>query len=179
MQQLGPKVGVPIILTQHMPASFTPILAQHLDKLGIPCAEARDGDMLQPGRILLAPGDRHLLVRRHGTGLAAQLSDDPPENFCRPSVDPMLRSACAAVDGRVLVAMLTGMGQDGLAGSKQVVEAGGAVVAQDEASSVVWGMPGAVARAGLAHAVVPLSGIGARLLAMLGADSARPQRPRT
>lgn len=172
VQQLGPHVGVPIVLTQHMPASFTAILAQHLDKLGIPCGEARDGEALLPGRMLLAPGNRHLLVERAGGALMARLSDGPAENYCRPSVDPMLRSACAATDGRVLVAMLTGMGQDGLLGTRTVVESGGALVAQDEATSVVWGMPGAVARAGLAHAVLPLPRMGAKLLAMLEGSSA-------
>ncbi len=101
------------------------------------------------GRIYLAPGDKHLLVEGNRSALRARLTVDPPENFCRPSVDPMLRSAAAACEGRVLVAMLTGMGRDGLEGTKRVIETGGAAVAQDEASSVVWGMPGAVARAGL------------------------------
>ncbi len=169
VQSLSPNLLVPVVLTQHMPPAFTSILAQHIDRLGVlPCAEAKDGDAILPGRILLAPGDRHLMVCRKGFGLVAQLSDAPPENFCRPAVDPMLRTACDAVDGRVLVAMLTGMGQDGLLGARKIIEAGGALVAQDEGSSVVWGMPGAVARAGLAHAVLPLSQIGAKLLAMIG-----------
>ena len=167
VQQIGPRFPLPIVLTQHMPASFTPILAQQLDRLGLPCSEAREGDKLVPGRILLAPGDRHLLIRRGGIGMTAQISDGPPENFCRPSVDPMLRSSCEAADGRVLTVILTGMGQDGLQGSRQVVQAGGSVIAQDEATSVVWGMPGAVTRAGLAHAVLPLSKIGAKLASML------------
>ncbi len=168
VQSLPPTLGVPIVLTQHMPPAFTTILAQHIDKLGIlPCAEARDGDALVPGRILLAPGNRHLLVRRSGGSMVARLSDAPPENFCRPAVDPMLRSACEATGGRMLVAMLTGMGQDGLLGSRQVVEAGGTLVAQDEATSVVWGMPGAVARAGLAHAVLPLPQLGAKIASLI------------
>jgi two-component system chemotaxis response regulator CheB len=176
VQSLSPKMPVPVILTQHMPPAFTPILAQHIDKLGIlPCAEAKDGDALLPGKILLAPGDRHLLIRRQGTKLVAHISDAPPENFCRPAVDPMLRSACEAMGGRVLVAMLTGMGQDGLLGTRKIIEAGGALVAQDEASSVVWGMPGAVVRAGLAHAVLPLPQIGAKLMAMLGAAPGAPR----
>jgi len=169
VQSLSPKLPVPVVLTQHMPPAFTPILAQHIDKLGIlPCAEAKEGDALVPGKILLAPGDRHLLVRRQGARLVAHISDTPPENYCRPAVDPMLRSACEAMGGRVLVAMLTGMGHDGLAGTRKIIEAGGALVAQDEASSVVWGMPGAVVRAGLAHAVLPLPQIGAKLMALLG-----------
>ena len=102
--------------------------------------------------------------------LKARLSNEPPENFCRPAVDPMLRSASAAVDGRVLVVMLTGMGQDGLAGTRGVVEAGGTALAQDEATSVVWGMPGAVARAGLCHAVLPLPKLPAKILELLRAS---------
>jgi two-component system chemotaxis response regulator CheB len=169
VQGLGATLPVPAVLTQHMPRTFTPILAEHISKLGgPPCAEAQHGEMLRAGRIYLAPGDRHLLVERASGGLQAQLSDDPPENFCRPSVDPMLRSAAAACDGRVLVAMLTGMGHDGLAGTRRVVDAGGTAVAQDEGTSVVWGMPGAVAQAGLCHAVLPLPEIASKLRAMLG-----------
>jgi len=138
----------------------------------MPCAEARDGEALVGGRIYLAPGDRHLKVEGGRTGLRARVTSDPPENFCRPSVDPMLRSAAVACDGHVLVAMLTGMGRDGLAGTMKVIEAGGAAVGQDEASSVVWGMPGAIAQAGLCHAVLPLSKIAPKLLEML--KGARP-----
>ncbi len=173
VQALRPNLRIPVVITQHMPATFTPILAQHIDKLGVlPCAEAQDGEPILPGRIFLAPGARHLLVQKRGTRLVAQLSDGPAEHFCRPAVDPMLRSASTALGGRVLVAMLTGMGQDGLAGARQVVAEGGGVVAQNEATSVVWGMPGAVAKAGLACAVLPLSQIAARLLAMIDAQPA-------
>ncbi len=164
MQGLGKSVPVPVVLTQHMPAAFTPILADHLNRIGgPPCAEARDGDVLEPGRAYLAPGDRHLLVEGTPGALRARLSDGPQENFCRPSVDPMLRSATQVCGGRVLVAMLTGMGHDGLAGSKLVVAAGGSVIAQDEASSVVWGMPGAVAQAGLCCHVLPMSAIAGKI----------------
>lgn len=169
VQGLGASLPVPAVLTQHMPRTFTPILAEHISKLGaLPCAEAQHGETLRPGRIYLAPGDRHLLVERVGTTLQARLSDEPPENFCRPSVDPMLRSASAACDGRVLVAMLTGMGHDGLAGTRRVIEAGGTAVAQDEGTSVVWGMPGVVAEAGLCHAVLPLPEIAPKLRGLLG-----------
>jgi two-component system chemotaxis response regulator CheB len=168
VQGLGRSVGVPVLMTQHMPATFTPILAEHLNRLGMmPCAEARDGESLVAGRIYLAPGDRHLKVEGGRGGLRARVTMEPPENFCRPSVDPMLRSATIACDGRVLVAMLTGMGRDGLAGTEKVIEAGGAAVGQDEASSVVWGMPGAIALAGLCHAVLPLPKIAPKLLGML------------
>ena len=168
IQGIGPNVPVPVVITQHMPASFTPMLAAHIDRLGIlPCAEAQDGEPLLPGRIHLAPGDRHLLVRETGGVLRAHLSADPPENYCRPSADPMLRSASDACGGRVLVTMLTGMGQDGLAGTRHVVENGGVAIAQDEATSVVWGMPGAIARAGLCHAVLPLPRIALKLRELL------------
>lgn len=170
---LGRTVTVPVVVTQHMPATFTPILAEHITRLGfMPCAEARDGEELAPGRAYLAPGDRHLLVEGGRAGLRARLTTEPPENFCRPSVDPMLRSATAACEGRVLVAILTGMGHDGLEGTRRVVEAGGCAVGQDEASSVVWGMPGAVAQAGLCHAVLPLPMISMKLLDLL--KGARP-----
>ncbi len=149
-----------------MPAGFTALLADHLDRLGkLRCAEARDGELLKAGRLYLAPGDRHLLVKETTQGLAVQLSDGPPENFCRPAVDPLLRSLVAACGGRLAGAILTGMGHDGLAGCRAVSAAGGTVLAQDEASSVVWGMPGAVAKAGLASLLAPPEEIAMRLLA--------------
>lgn len=168
IQALGPRLPVPVVLTQHMPATFTPILAEHITRLGaMPCAEAKDREPLLPGRIYLAPGDRHLVIEGTPGALRARLTEDPPENFCRPSVDPMLRSAAAACAGRVLVVMLTGMGHDGLAGTRLVVTAGGAAIAQDEATSVVWGMPGAIAQAGLCQNVLPLPAIAPRVLALL------------
>lgn len=164
IQGLGAQLPVPLVLTQHMPATFTPILAEHLNRIGAaPCTEARDGEALEPGRAYLAPGDRHLLVEGAPGALRARLSSGPAENFCRPSVDPMLRSATQACGGRVLVVMLTGMGHDGLAGARQLVAAGGGVIAQDEATSVVWGMPGAVAQSGLADAVLSLDALAAEV----------------
>jgi two-component system, chemotaxis family, protein-glutamate methylesterase/glutaminase len=157
VQGFGKAVPVPVILTQHMPAAFTPLMAAHLDKLGsLPCAEARDGEPLQPGHLYVAPGNRHLLVEGVAGRLRARLTNGPPENFCRPAVDPMLRSAVGCCGGRVLVVMLTGMGHDGLTGTRDVIAAGGAALAQDEATSVVWGMPGAIAQGGLCHKVLPL-----------------------
>jgi two-component system chemotaxis response regulator CheB len=168
VKDLGLSVNVPVVMTQHMPASFTPLLAAHINRLGfLPCAEAQDQEPLRPGRIYLAPGDRHLIVEGPTCMLRARLSSAPPENFCRPSVDPMLRSAAAATDGRVLVAMLTGMGHDGLAGTRAVVDAGGAAIAQDADSSIVWGMPGAIAQAGLCHAILPLHHMAAKLIELL------------
>jgi two-component system chemotaxis response regulator CheB len=164
--RLDRPLGVPVVVVQHMPAGFTALLADHLNRLGkLPCAEARDGEALRPGRLYLAAGDRHLLVEEGPQGFVARLSDGPPENFCRPAVDPLLRSLQACCGGRVLTAILTGMGQDGLQGARGLRAAGGTVLAQDEASSVVWGMPGAVARAGLAEALLPPEEIAARILA--------------
>ena len=157
---------VPVLVVQHMPAGFTALLADHLNRLGrLPCSEAREGEPLLPGRLYLAPGDRHLMTKDGPGGLVAHLSDGPAENFCRPALDPLLRSLVAVHGGRVLAVILTGMGQDGLAGCKALAAAGGAILAQDEASSVVWGMPGAVARAGLAAALAPPDAIEARLMA--------------
>jgi two-component system, chemotaxis family, protein-glutamate methylesterase/glutaminase len=151
-----------------MPAGFTAMLADHLGRLGgPPAAEARDGEMLRPGRLYVAPGDRHLLVEAGAGGLVARLNTDPAENFCRPAVDPMLRSAVAACEGRVMAVVLTGMGQDGMLGCKSVAAAGGLVLAQDEASSVVWGMPGAVAKAGLAQFLAPPEQLADKALAYL------------
>lgn len=156
---LGAGFPLPLLIVQHMPPAFTTMLASHLNRLGaLPCVEATDGAAVEPGRILLAPGNRHMVAERTRTGLVVRLTDGPPENFCRPAVDPLLRSL-AASEARTLAAILTGMGSDGLAGARTLVDSGGGVIAQDEASSVVWGMPGAVAKAGLCHAVLPLDGI--------------------
>jgi two-component system chemotaxis response regulator CheB len=167
-QGLGRAVHVPVVVTQHMPPTFTPILADHITRLGqMTCTEAQDGEPLLPGRAYLAPGDRHLLVDGNRAMLRSRVTSDPPENFCRPAVDPMLRSAAVACEGRVLVAMLTGMGHDGLDGTKRVIQAGGCAIGQDEPTSIVWGMPGAVAQAGLCHAVLPLPKIALKLLELL------------
>ncbi|HUJ99160.1 MAG TPA: chemotaxis response regulator protein-glutamate methylesterase [Stellaceae bacterium] len=154
-------VKQPIFITQHMPATFTTILAEHLARAsGYPAAEGVDGEPVRGGRIYVAPGDFHMTVQAERGEKVVRLTKTPPENFCRPSVDPMLRSLAAAYGARVLTLILTGMGHDGLAGGRAVVEAGGTVIAQDEASSVVWGMPGSVAMAGLCSAVLPLDEIG-------------------
>ncbi len=167
VRALSPALPVPVVAVQHMPKGFTAMLADHLSRLDtLPAAEARDGEALLAGRLYLAPGDRHLLIERGaGGGLVARLDDGPAENFCRPAVDPTLRSLSRALDGQVLAVILTGMGHDGLEGCRDLVAAGGAVLAQDEASSVVWGMPGAVARAGLAEALLPPAELAARILA--------------
>lgn len=154
----------PIFITQHMPATFTPILAEHLSRAsGWDCREGKDGEAVTPNRIYLAPGNYHMVVEVEGGRKIIRLNQNPPENFCRPSVDPMLRSLAKAYGSRLLVMMLTGMGKDGQAGAEVAVQAGGTVAAQDEETSVVWGMPGAVATAGLCSAVLPLDRLSAYL----------------
>jgi len=147
----------PIVITQHMPPTFTTILAKHIkESSGRPCSEGRDGEPMAPGHIYLAPGDFHMTIEARGATNVIRLNQDPPENFCRPAVDPMFRSLAKIFGNRVLSVILTGMGSDGCKGANDIVSAGGTVIAQDEESSVVWGMPGAVATAGLCSAVVPL-----------------------
>ncbi|MEO9903572.1 chemotaxis response regulator protein-glutamate methylesterase [Nisaea sp.] len=161
LTDLTKTIKQPILVTQHMPPTFTTILAEHITKTsGWVCAEAKSGDVVSPGRIYLAPGGYHMTVKTDGAEKVIALNQDPPENFCRPAVDPMMRSLIKSY-GRVLAVILTGMGHDGREGCRAVVEAGGDVVAQDEHSSVVWGMPGAVAQAGLCCEVLPVSDIGA------------------
>ncbi|WP_349593638.1 chemotaxis protein CheB [Thalassospira sp. NFXS8] len=155
-------VGVrqPIFITQHMPATFTTILAEHITRLtGLKCGEGVNGENVQPGRVYLAPGDYHMVVEGRGNNRRVALNQNAPENFCRPSVDPMLRSLVDSYGGNLLTIILTGMGQDGMLGGRNVVGAGGMVVAQDEATSVVWGMPGAAAQAGICTAILPIGGI--------------------
>lgn len=150
----------PILITQHMPPTFTTILAEHISRVsGWKAAEAQDGEVITSNRIYVAPGDFHMLVDVKGNDKIVRITKDPPENFCRPSVDPMLRSISAAWGRRVLAVILTGMGSDGAKGGQVVADNGGTVIAQDEASSVVWGMPGAAAGAGICSAILPLSEI--------------------
>lgn len=147
----------PIFVTQHMPATFTAIFAEHLARAtGVGCSEAVDGEPVRPGHVHIAPGGLHMTVRVRDGRTVTALDDGPRENFCKPSVDPLFRSLAEVYRDRVLGVMLTGMGCDGAAGAKALVDAGSTIVAQDEASSVVWGMPGAVARAGLCSAVLSL-----------------------
>ena len=147
-----------IVIAQHMPPTFTSLLAENIARLGaMPCTEACQGEALSPGHAYVAPGGRHLLLARHtDKTLHAVIADDPEQHHCRPSIDFLLHSAAAACPGDTLVVMLTGMGQDGLAGTRAIVEGGGSALAQNEATSVVWGMPGAVAKAGLCRAILPL-----------------------
>lgn len=172
-RDLPPQVRMPILVAQHMPAAFTPILAQHIAQAaGRPCHEATDGALLQPGHVMLAPGDFHMEIARNGVQPSIRLNQAPPENFCRPSVNPLFRSAAAHFGPQVLAIMLTGMGRDGLEGTQAIVAAGGTVIAQDEATSVVWGMPGAVAMAGLCAAVLPLNQLAPRVARLAAGEAA-------
>jgi two-component system chemotaxis response regulator CheB len=162
-------VRQPIFITQHMPATFTTILAEHITRLtGLKCQEGQTGMQIQGGQVYLAPGDYHMVIEGRGNSRKIVLNQNPPENFCRPSVDPMLRSLVESYGGNILTAILTGMGQDGMLGGRAVVGAGGMVVAQDEQTSVVWGMPGAAAHAGICSAVLPVGGIAAYIKKFAG-----------
>ncbi len=162
---IAPALQLPIFITQHMPKAFTKVLAEHLSKAaGRLVVEGRDGMPVKSGGIYLAPGDYHMTVRRGGSSIVIGLDQRPPENYCRPAVDPLFRSAAKIYRDGVLGVILTGMGHDGCAGAKTLVEAGSRIIAQDEASSVVWGMPGSVVQAGLAEEIVPLDQIGATII---------------
>jgi two-component system chemotaxis response regulator CheB len=161
---LPASVECPIVIAQHMPATFTTVLAQHIARASNrPCAEAVDGMEIKPGTICLAPGDYHLQLTRQGTHLIARLSQTPPENFCRPSVDPLFRSVAQLFAAESCGVILTGMGSDGCSGARAMAAAGAPIIAQDEATSVVWGMPGAVANAGICSAILPLPRIAPHL----------------
>ncbi len=152
---------IPIVITQHMPKTFTRILAQHIEQhCGLPCHEGEEDMPVESGHAYVAPGGFHMLFERKGMQTVIKLDDGPQENFCKPAVDPMLRSLLSLYDKKIMTVILTGMGYDGKKGGQLVVEKGGRVIAQDEASSVVWGMPGAVATAGICSAVLPLQEIG-------------------
>ena len=162
IKAIGAGLTQPVVITQHMPPSFTTILAEHITKqCGVTCAEAKQGEVLRADRYYIAPGDFHLLIHRKPEGPTVHLTQDPPENYCRPAVDPMLRSLVDVYGGRVLAVILTGMGSDGAKGCVGVAGAGGLVLAQDEASSVVWGMPGAAAATGVSSSILPVAEIGA------------------
>lgn len=169
---LGPVIDrVPVLVTQHMPPTFTTILAEHLARSSRrPAAEAVDGELVKPGRIYLAPGGKHMRVARSGGDTVIALDDGPAVNFCKPAVDPLFTSAIDVWHGNILSVILTGMGSDGMRGGKDIVAAGGSVIAQDEASSVVWGMPGAAANAGICAAILPLNQIGAKVNRLFAGD---------
>lgn len=163
---------VPILIVQHMPPLFTKRLAERLDgNCQIRVAEGFSGAILQPGQAWIAPGDFHAIVEREGTRVRLRTHQEPPENSCRPAVDVLFRSVAKTYGAGTLAVVLTGMGQDGLHGCQCIREAGGQVLVQDEASSVVWGMPGMVANAGLADRVLPLPQLASEIIHRLGSRS--------
>ncbi|WP_035058176.1 CheB methylesterase domain-containing protein, partial [Cellulomonas bogoriensis] len=160
LRGLTEPLPVPMVVVQHMPPVFTKQLAARLDRLGpSTVVEATGEEVLRPGTVYIAPGDLHLELAKGPAGIRTRTTTDPPVNFCRPSVDVMFRSAVAVFGGDLLAVVLTGMGSDGRTGCEGLVRAGGSVIVQDEQSSVVWGMPGSVATAGLAHQILPLDEI--------------------
>lgn len=168
-QAIGPAISrVPVVVTQHMPATFTAILAEHIAKAsGRACAEGRHGERLEAGRVYVAPGGKHMVIGRSGAEPVIELNDLPPVNFCKPAVDPMFDSVSAVYGAAVLAVVLTGMGSDGANGARMIAGAGGSIIAQDEETSVVWGMPGAVAHAGVASEILPLDAIGPKVVRIL------------
>lgn len=152
---------VPIFITQHMPAMFTKILADQLStSTGRPCIEGKEGDKVKADHIYVAPGNFHMVIAQKYDGYYINLNQEAPENFCRPAADPMLRSLAKCYGNKLLAVILTGMGSDGAKGCRTVVDAGGSIISQDEASCVVWGMPRAIAEQGLSSAILPLMNIG-------------------
>ncbi len=162
---------VPVLITQHMPPTFTTILAEHAAKAsGRPAAEGRDGEPVLAGRIYVAPGGKHMVVKKTGGTTVIHLEDGPPVNFCKPAVDPLFTSVAQAWGAQTFGCVLTGMGHDGAHGAGDIVAAGGSVIAQDEATSVVWGMPGAVAQGGHAAAVLPIDQIAPKIMRVFSGD---------
>ena len=154
-------VRAPIVIAQHMPALFTKILAEHLTKASkLVCKEAEDKERLKAGCVYVAPGDFHMTIRKDAAGYYAVLDQTPPINFCRPAVDPLFQSVAEVTRGAALGIILTGMGHDGREGARTLRNAGATILAQDEPSSIVWGMPGAVAEAGLADEILSLADMG-------------------
>jgi two-component system chemotaxis response regulator CheB len=164
---------VPVVIVQHMPPLFTRLLAERLSaKSSLPVHEGEAGRRLEPGHIWIAPGDYHMTVVRRAEGVFLDLNQDSPENFCRPAVDVLFRSVAGAYGPEVLAVVLTGMGSDGARGARVIREAGGEVFAQDEPTSVVWGMPGSVVNAGLANQVLPLSTMGREVVSRIAVSAA-------
>ncbi len=174
LRGLTVPLPVPVVVVQHMPPVFTRQLAARLDRLGpSTVVEAAGGELLAPGTVYIAPGDQHLEVVRSGATVRTRLHQGPPVNYCRPSVDVLFDSAAAVFGGDQLAVVLTGMGADGRGGVEKILAAGGRVVVQDEETSVVWGMPGAVATGPGAHAVLPLDEIAPAVVRAVARSGAR------
>ncbi len=162
--RLPARLPIPVLVVQHMPPMFTKLLAERLDaKSAVTVRECQGSEIVTPGTVWIAPGDHHMTAHQTPAGVQLRLNQEPPENSCRPAADVLFRSAAPVWKSNLLGVVLTGMGQDGFRGSECVIEAGGSVIAQDEATSVVWGMPGYVAREGLADRVLPLDEIAAEI----------------
>lgn len=167
--EIGPAMGnVPVVIVQHMPATFTAILAEHITRAaGRPAREGTDGETIKPGHIYVAPGGFHMVLEKNGKDTVIRIEDSPPVNFCKPAVDPLFRSVADLFSKSALALVLTGMGSDGANGSRLISGAGGSVIAQDEETSVVWGMPGAVVAAGACADILPLGEIGRKISRIL------------
>jgi two-component system chemotaxis response regulator CheB len=162
---------IPVMIVQHMPPIFTATLAEHLGRIaGKPAREAINGEPLKAGMIYVAPGGKHLALIRRDHGPEIVIDDSAPIHFCKPAVDALFLSASNALDGRALAIVLTGMGSDGKKGSLALADNGGNVIAQDEATSVIWGMPGATAQAGACAAVLPLTDIGPKAVRIVSGE---------
>jgi len=163
---------IPVLVVQHMPPMFTGVFADHLRvQLGVRACEPEDGEPLVPGTVYIAPGGRHMGLSTGSGNPMIRLDDSPPVNFCRPAVDVLFRDVAAVFKGSALAVVLTGMGADGTQGARSLCEAGGTIIAQDEASSAVWGMPGSIVKAGLAHEVLPLESIGPAIKGHFGGST--------
>jgi two-component system chemotaxis response regulator CheB len=169
MRGLDPVLRrLPVLVTQHMPPTFTTILAEHLARtIARPAHEGVHGETVSAGTLYVAPGGRHMQIERKGEQTRLVIDDSPPVNFCRPSVDPLFATAAATYGAGTLAVVLTGMGSDGSDGASRVAAAGGTVIAQDEATSVVWGMPGAAAEAGACAGVLPLEAIAPKVVELV------------
>jgi two-component system chemotaxis response regulator CheB len=169
LDALPKGLRAPIVIVQHMPKNFTAFLAQRLDtRCALRVREAEDGTIIEPGEVWIAPGDLHIRVEAHENGHRIVTDSGPLVNSCRPSVDVLFDSVARSFESSTLAVVLTGMGQDGLAGSRSIIASGGRVIAQDQESSVVWGMPGHIATQGLADAVLPCRDIGAEIVRRVG-----------
>lgn len=160
LAKLDPERTIPILITQHLPQPFTGVMATNLSRrINCPVTEAIDGEAVIAGNVYLAPGNYHMTVESPDGNPVIKLNQQPPVNFCRPSADTMLKSMAQVYGSDVCLIVLTGMGTDGKMGAKDIVNAGGQVIAQDFESSIVWGMPGAVSNAGYASKILPLEEI--------------------
>ncbi|MEO0464642.1 MAG: chemotaxis-specific protein-glutamate methyltransferase CheB [Pseudomonadota bacterium] len=174
LRVLSPDFNLPILITQHLPPSFIPVFARQIE---LACSRraviAEEGTEIRAGEVAIATGHGHMMVRRVADRLIARTCSEPVHSGCLPSVDPMFESCAAATDGRMLAVVLSGMGRDGLKGARAVADAGGAIIAQDADTSAVWGMPGAVTKAGLTSLVASPEALGVAIMAHAGSRSAQ------